>query len=143
MDFVISLLISTQFSGKAAAILLSRVYKNNIIVKVGIVWLVNLLFIVTTVSTGVKFYDGNLLVRYAILAINVLFSVLCVYYATIKVVRPLSKAIEKLYRLAEGDFDVPDNDTNIKPNTDLGQLIRATGMKKGSFGLVVFKSKTM
>lgn len=139
MDFIISLLISTLVSGVAAAILLSRVYKNSIFVKVGIVWLINLLFIMTTVSIRVKFYDGNTLVRYVMLAVNVLFSVLCFYYATIKVVRPLSRAIDKLYKLAEGDFNVPDDDTNVNPKTDLGQLIQATSMIKDNFGRVVLQ----
>ncbi|HOK61103.1 MAG: methyl-accepting chemotaxis protein [Bacteroidales bacterium] len=139
MDFIISLLISTLVSGVAAAILLSRVYKNSIFVKVGIVWLINLLFIMTTVSIRIKFYDGDTLIRYVMLAVNVLFSVLCFYYATIKVVRPLSRAIDKLYKLAEGDFNVPDDDTNVNPKTDLGQLIQATSMIKDNFGRVVLQ----
>lgn len=139
MEFVISLMVSMLVSGVAAAILLSRVYKNSIFVKVGVVWLINLLFIMTTVSIRVKFYDGNTLVRYLMLAINVLFSVLCFYYATIKVVRPLSKAIAKLYKLAEGDFNIPDDDSYVNPKTDLGQLIQATNIIRENFGRVVLQ----
>ncbi|MEW5844641.1 MAG: methyl-accepting chemotaxis protein [Bacteroidota bacterium] len=139
MEFVISLMVSTLVSGVAAAILLSRVYKNSIFVKVGVVWLINLLFIMTTVSIRVKFYDGNTFIRYLMLAINVLFSVLCFYYATIKVVRPLSKAIAKLYKLAEGDFNIPDDDSYVNPKTDLGQLIQATNIIRENFGRVVLQ----
>ncbi|QKG80432.1 methyl-accepting chemotaxis protein [Tenuifilum thalassicum] len=141
MSFVLSLLISSVVSGIAAAILLNRVYKNSIFVKVGVVWLINLLFIMTTVSIRVKFYDGDTLVRYITLIVNVLFSVSCFYYATIKVVRPLSKAIEKLYKLAEGDFNIADDDSYVNPKTDLGRLIQATSMIKDNFGSVVLQIK--
>lgn len=139
MDFVVSLLTSTLVAGIAAAILLTRVYRKSIFMKVGIVWLINLLFIMITVSVRIKFFDGNALIRYVFLGINVMFSVLCFYYATITVVRPLAKATDRLYRLAEGDFNIPDDDSSVNPKTDLGQLIKATQIIRDNFGRVVLQ----
>ncbi len=91
----------------------------------------------TTVSIRIKFYDGNTFIRYITLLVNVLFSVLCFYYATIKVVRPLAKAIDKLNILAEGDFTQANEESITNEKIDLNRLILATQALRCNFSEIL------
>lgn len=137
MNFFVSNFISIVAAGTVATIVLSRVFKNSVFVKVGIIWLINLLFLMLTIGIKYKFYDGNTPVNLLITLINIAFSVMCFYYGAIKVVRPLTKAVEKLNELAEGNLRVDIDSTCVNPKIDLGQLACATQKIKENLTMVV------
>jgi methyl-accepting chemotaxis protein len=125
MNFVVSLIMSTVVAGITATILLNRFFKNSVFVKVGIAWLINLLVIMFTVSIRIKYFDGVALASITSLAFNVTISVMCFYYASIRVVKPLAAAITELNKLADGNLNISIDKKLIKETHDLGQLHQA------------------
>ncbi len=115
MTFFVSNFISIVAAGTAAAILPSSFFKKSTFVKVGIVWLINLLFLMFTIGVKYKFFDGNTPVNILFTIVNIAFSVVCFYYGSIKVVRPLAKAVEKLNELAEGNLSVDVDTQCVNP----------------------------
>jgi methyl-accepting chemotaxis protein len=137
MNFFVSNFISIVAAGSVAAILLTRFFKNSVFVKVGIIWLINLLFLMFTIGVKYKFFDGNTPVNLLITFINIAFSVVCFYYGSIKVVRPLASAVEKLNELADGNLKIDVDSQCINPRIDLGQLVCATQKIKENLSKVV------
>jgi methyl-accepting chemotaxis protein len=125
MNFVVSLIMSTVVAGITATILLNRFFRNSVFVKVGIAWLINLLVIMFTVSIRTKYFDGVALASISSLAFNVTVSVMCFYYASIRVVKPMAEAIKELNKLADGNLNISINKNLIRETTDLGQLHQA------------------
>ncbi|MDX9771406.1 MAG: methyl-accepting chemotaxis protein [Tenuifilaceae bacterium] len=137
MNFFVSNFISIVAAGTAAAIILNSFFKNSVFVKVGIVWLINLLFLMFTIGVKYKFFDGNTPVNILITIVNIAFSVMCFYYGSIKVVRPLAKAVEQLNELANGNLRVDVDTQCVNPKVDLGQLVCATQKIKENLATVV------
>lgn len=137
MNFFVSNFISIVLAGTAAAILLNRFFKKSVFVKVGIIWLINLLFLMFTIGVKYKFFDGNTSVNLLITLVNIAFSVVCFYFGSIKVVRPLAKAVEKLNALADGDLSVDIDSECVNSKVDLGQLVCATQKIKQNLSKVV------
>lgn len=125
MNFVVGLMMSTVVAGITATILLNRFFRNSVFVKVGIVWLINLLVIMFTVSIRMKYYDGVALASIISLAFNAAVSVMCFYYASIRVVKPLAEAIKGMNELADGNLNIRVDKNLIKEKHDLGQLHQA------------------
>jgi len=120
MNFFISNLISIAAAGLAAVLLLNRFFKNSVFVRVGIVWLFNLLFIMFMVGLKYKFFEDNKPVVIAITLSNIIVSVICFYYGSIAVVKPLSKSVEKLEEISNGNLDV---EIDTKDVTLIGTLV--------------------
>ena len=137
MNFFVSNFISIVAAGTAAALLLNRFFKNSVFVKVGIIWLVNLLFLMFTIGVKYKFFDGNTAVNLIITVINIAFSVVCFYLGSIKVVRPLAIVVEKLNELAKGNLSIDIDDQCINTKIDLGQMICATQKIKENLSNVI------
>lgn len=142
MNFFVSNLISLSAALIAAAFLLNRFFKDSIFARVGVIWLINLLFIMFTIGIKYKFYDGNTLVNLIIMMINILVSVVCFYYGSITVVKPLREAVGKLQRLADGDLDVRISKLKVDEKKDLGKLIAASDTIKSSLSQVVKEINT-
>jgi len=139
MNFFVSNLISIAAAGIAATIFLNRFFKNSIFVRVGIVWMINLLFIMFTVGLKYKFFDGNTRVNLLITAMNILVSIICFYYGSIAVVRPLTIAVDQLDQLSDGNLNVEIAKLDISDQMDLGKLIRASEKIKKNLTGVVFR----
>lgn len=137
MSFFVSNLISICAALFAAVLLLNKFFRNSVFVKVGVAWLINLLFIMLTVGIKYKFYDGNTAANIIIMLINILVSVVCFYYGSISVVKPMGEAVDKLERLAKGDLDVRIAKLKIDEKKDLGKLIAASDTIKSSLSQVV------
>ena len=126
MNFFISNLISISAAGITAVFLLNRFFKNSVFVRIGVVWLFNLLFIMFMVGLKYKFFEDNKPVTIAITLGNIIVSVICFYYGSIAVVRPLAKSVEKLEEISNGNLDVEIDTKDVNPNKDLGKLIIAS-----------------
>lgn len=137
MNFFVSNFISITVAGLAAALLLNSFFKKSIFVRIGVIWLFNLLFLMFTIGVKYKFYDGNTPVNLTITVINVLVSVLCFYYASIRIVKPLRNISEILNRIADGDLSTVVDRGKISENVDLGQIMLATEKIKNNFTNVV------
>lgn len=137
MNFIISNLISIVAAGAAAAILLNRFFKNSVFIKVGLIWLVNLLFLMLTIGIKYKYFDGNTIVNIAITVINIAVSVFCFYYGSISFVRPLLNAVNKLEELSKGNLNLAIEKNKFKDNQDFGKLINANNKIQTSLTRVV------
>jgi len=137
MSFVISNLISIVAASIAAAILLNRFFKKSVFVRIGLLWLFNLLFIMLMIGIKYKFYDGNMLADIIITFIDITVSILCFYSASIFVVRPLSAALDKLNELAEGNLDTTAEKELIHDRDDIGRLYLSTDKLKSNLNQIV------
>jgi methyl-accepting chemotaxis protein len=137
MNFFISNFVSVVAAGLTAAFLLNRFFKNSIFVRIGVIWLINLLFIMVTVGLKYKYFDGNTGINLLIVSINIGVSVVCFYYGSISVVRPLAQAIDKLNELANGNLDTTIEKLEINEEMDLGKLILASEKIKQNLTRVV------
>lgn len=137
MNFFVSNLISIVAAGVTAVLLLNRFFKNSIFVRVGIAWLFNLLFIMLTIGLKYKYFDGNTGVNIIISLVNIGVSVVCFYYGSISVVRPLVNAVDKLDEIANGNLDTKIEKMDIDEQKDLGKLILASEKIKQNLTRVV------
>lgn len=137
MNFYLNILTSIVLGGGAAVWILMRSFKYSVFVKIGLLWLFNLLFLMLTINIRHEMYDGNALANLVITLINVLVSVLLFYIASIRVVKPLARSISRLNDIAEGDLTVEVDTEGANPNIDLGQLLYVTKKIRDNFTTVV------
>jgi methyl-accepting chemotaxis protein len=137
MDFFISNLISVFAAGIAAVLLLRRFFKNSVFVSVGRIWLFNLLFIMFMVGLKYKYFDSNTSAKIIITLLNIIVSVVCFYYGSISVVRPLVKAVDRLEELANGNLNIKIEKVAIDEKKDLGKLIIASEKIKENLTRVI------
>jgi methyl-accepting chemotaxis protein len=137
MNFVVTNLISIIAASIAAAILLNRFFRNSVFVRIGLIWLFNLLFIMLMVGIKYKFFDGNTLINAIITCVNIIVSVFCFYFASIIVVKPLTEAINNLKKLAEGNLNITTDKKLINVSNDLGNLHLSTEKLKNNLTGIV------
>ncbi len=130
MSFIISNIISVIAASIAAVWLLRSFFKRSVFIRIGIIWLVNLLFLMISVGIRYKYFDGNTVASIFIPILNIGFSVLCFYTASIVVVRPLSTAVKKVEELSDGDLSGEFENILINQNNDIGMLYNATDKLK-------------
>ena len=130
MDFFIANLVSVVAGIIVASMLLTRFFKKSVFVRVGIIWLINLLIIMFTVGLRYKFYDGNPVASVLIPLFNIVVSAICFYAASIVVVKPLFNAVNQLQRLADGDLTIRTEKELIHEKNDIGLLHTATDKLK-------------
>ncbi len=141
MNFFVSNFISIVAAGVAAALLLNRFFKNSVFIKVGIIWLINLLFLMFMTGVKYKFYDGNTSANLIIMITNILVSAICFYYGSVSVVKPLMKAVTKLNEISNGNLDIKIDTHNIDKNKDLGMLVVASEKIRQNLSKVVSEIK--
>lgn len=137
MNFFVHNLISVVAAGIAATLLLNRFFKDSVFVKVGIIWLFNLLFIMFTVGLKYKFFDGKTSIDLLITFVNICVSVVCFYYGSIWVVKPMVKAVNKLDELADGNLEIKIEKIEIDKEKDLGKLIIASEKIQSNLNKIV------
>ena len=130
MDFFISNIVSIVVGSIVATILLSQFFKKSVFVRVGIIWLINLFVLMFTVGLRYKFYDGSTIASILIPTFNIAFSAVCFYAASIVVVKPLYKAVEKLQILADGDLTIRSEQELAHDKNDIGLLHLSTDKLK-------------
>ncbi len=137
MDFVISNLISVVAASIAAAFLLRRAFRNSVFIRVGIIWMANLLFLMVSVGVKYKYFDGQTLINLIFTLCNILVSIACFFYGAKIVVRPLAIAVDKLEELSKGNLNVEIPEFKINKSQDLGRLILASEKIKKNLTMVV------
>ncbi|MDY0278981.1 MAG: methyl-accepting chemotaxis protein [Salinivirgaceae bacterium] len=130
MGFFISNFISIVAAIIAATFLLTRFFRKSVFIRVGIIWLINLLVLMFTVGLRYKFFDGNVVAGIVIPLFNILFSLVCFYAGSIVVVQPLFKAVGKLQQLSDGDLTLKSDHELANNKNDVGMLHLSTDKLK-------------
>lgn len=136
-SFLVSNGISIALACTAAGFLLNRFFRKSVFVRVGIVWCFNLLFLMFMTGVKYKFFEENTLVSASITFINIFVSVLCFYYASNWVVRPLGAAISKLNQLAEGNLELELDERQMHDKHDLGILLLSIAKLKNNLSEIM------
>jgi methyl-accepting chemotaxis protein len=137
MDFFVSNLISITLACITAVLLINRFFKKSVFVRVGVIWLINLLVIMFMTGLKYKFFETNILISLGITLTNIFISVICFYYASISVVRPLSDAVNNLNRLADGDLAIVTNNEQMHDRHDLGILLLSINKLKNNLTQII------
>ena len=136
-SFFVSNGISITLACIVAALLLNRFFRKSVFVRVGIVWCFNLLFLMFMTGVKYKFFEDNTLVSASITFTNIFVSVLCFYYASNWVVRPLGAAITKLNQLAEGNLELELDERQMHDKHDLGILLLSIAKLKNNLSEIM------
>ncbi|GAO29641.1 methyl-accepting chemotaxis protein [Geofilum rubicundum] len=137
MDFFVSNLISITLACITAVLLINRFFKKSVFVRVGVIWLINLLVIMFMTGLKYKFFEANILISLGITLTNIIISVICFYYASISVVRPMSDAVNNLNRLADGDLAIITDNKNMHDRHDLGILLLSINKLKNNLTNII------
>ena len=137
MNFILSNLISIVAAGAAATFVLNHFFKNSVFIKVGLIWLFNLLFLMLTIGIKYKYFDGNTVINIAIAVVNIAVSSFCFYYGSISFVKPLLNLVNKLEELSKGNLNLALEKNVFRDEQDFGKLINANNKIQNSLTRVV------
>ena len=137
MNFILSNLISIVAAGAAATFVLNHFFKNSVFIKVGLIWLFNLLFLMLTIGIKYKYFDGNTVINIAITVANIAVSSFCFYYGSISFVKPLLNLVNKLEELSKGNLNLALEKNVFRDEQDFGKLINANNKIQNSLTRVV------
>lgn len=127
MSPVLLLVIGTVVSSLAATWILSKYFRRSAFKRVGILWLITLLFVMLTVSLRYIYFPENSLMKGILMAMNVLVCLVAFYLAASRVATPLTRLAAELRRISEGHLETLDiSDLKVDSRTDLGELVEAT-----------------
>lgn len=131
MSPLVSIAISVFASSAATYFLLRVFFKNSIFVRIGVIWFITLIFIVTTLSIRAAYFQGDKTAYIIILLINVIFCCVAFYYANNMVMKPMRQMAEKLRTLSEGDLNVemPDVRNTGKKNELIDLTLAAVNLR--------------
>ena len=91
MDFIISNLLPIIAAVIAAALIFRSKFKGSVFVRVGLWWLASLLFVMLTMGFRYTYYLK--MVKLIVTTMNIVASVVCFYYGSINVVRPIKEVL--------------------------------------------------
>jgi methyl-accepting chemotaxis protein len=137
MNFFVSNFISIALGCLVAFLLLKRVFNKSAFLKVGVVWMINLFILMFLVGLKYKFFEDNVFISLSITVINIAVSVICFYYASIAVVRPISDAVNNLNRLADGDLEIVTDNKKMHDRHDLGILLLSINKLKNNLTRII------
>lgn len=127
MDFIISNLLPIIAAVIAAALIFRYKFKGSVFVRVGLWWLASLLFVMLTMGFRYTYYPGNGTVKLIVTTMNIVASVVCFYYGSINVVRPIKEVLAMLERIAKGNLEETHlKHSYVREDTDIGKLVGFT-----------------
>jgi methyl-accepting chemotaxis protein len=121
-EFLIQTVPSFVLGIPVAYFLLRHFFKNSIFLKIGILWVFNLLFVLANTQATAKFPDTWPV--YITTPLGVIVSVLIFFYAA-KIIKPLEITTSKLNELSEGDLSVKIDENLTKENTEVGSISKS------------------
>lgn len=105
--------------------------------RIGVVWMINLFVLMFLVGLKYKFFETNVIISLSITLINIGISVICFYYASISVVRPLSDAVDNLNRLSDGNLAIVTDNKKMHNRHDLGILLLSINKLKNNLTKII------
>ena len=142
MNFFVSNFISIALGCIVAFLLLKRVFNKSVFMRVGVVWMINLFILMFLVGLKYKYFEANVLISLSITVINISVSVICFYYASISVVRPITDAVNNLNRLADGDLAIVTDNKKMHDRHDLGILLLSINKLKNKLTNIITELHT-
>lgn len=118
-DFLISTLPSFVIGIPVAYFILRRYYSRSIFLKIGILWVINLLIIVANAQAAVLFAKSYPL--YVSAPLGVIISAF-IFIIGAKSIKDLEEATKKLNELANGVLDVTIDQEALNQNNEVGDI---------------------
>lgn len=138
MSFIISNLLPIAAAVIVSVFVLMYKFKGSVFVRVGLWWLTSILFIMLTMGFRYTYYPGNATVKLIVTSINITVGVVCFYYGSVNVVRPIREVLTMLERIAKGNLEeVRSVYTDVRDDTDVGRLVGSTKAIRESLQNVV------
>jgi methyl-accepting chemotaxis protein len=120
---VIQTLITLLVGIPVAILLLRLMFKNSILYKIGVLWSINLLFII--VNTKLTDSFNTYYPQYLSLPTGLVITVILVYIMYKSIRGPLDKSIANLEKLSEGKLNITVDSAYFERNDELGVLSRS------------------
>jgi methyl-accepting chemotaxis protein len=106
-----------------ATIVLRLLFKNSILFKIGVLWTVNLLFIVVNTRLSQAYHEAY--PQYFSLPVGIGVSVFCIYIVAKIIKQPLQNAISDIRNLSEGYIRLGHNPELLNRTDELGLMANA------------------
>ena len=132
---VIQTIIVVLVGTPVAIIMLRILFKNSILFKIGIFWLISLLFGVAISKLTTAFNDD--FPQYFALPLAILITTICGYFVYKLVRGPLKDSLEVLEELSNGNLDVKIKDDYNERKDELGVLARSILKLSTNFNKVI------
>ncbi len=120
---LVKTLIVILVAAPAAIIILRILFKNSILYKIGIFWLISLLIASITSRLSTAFSED--FPQYIALPLGIIVIFFCVYFVYKLIRGPLKESLEGLEKLSEGTLDIELNQDFTDRNDELGILGRS------------------
>lgn len=138
MNALLKIVIAVVVATIACVILLRSMFKKSVFMRVGIVWFITLITVVITLGLRAAFFNDSRLAYVLFQLLNVVVCVGGFVYASMKVVRPLKRMVDRLTQLAKGDLDVDISDTtSLGKQNELVDISNATLMLRDNLRSIV------
>jgi methyl-accepting chemotaxis protein len=136
MDFLVVKLIITLSVGIPLSIIILRVvFKGSVLFKMGVLWAINVLYIVANTKMTDAF--PQYYPQAVSLPVGIIVSVVCIYFTSKLIKQPLSRAIDTVNKVAEGNLNVKIEKEFTERSDDLGVLFRSISTLQGNLRQVM------
>src|SRR5512133_2780952 len=123
MEMFVRLLITLGVGILVSIIILRLVFKGSVLFKMVMLWAINVLYIVANTKLTDAF--PQYFPQAISLPVGIIVSIVCIYFATKLIKQPLSKAIDTVNQVAEGNLNVKIDREHLDRSDDLGILFRS------------------
>lgn len=132
---VIKTIIVVLVASPIAMVTLKILFKNSILYKIGVYWLISLLVGISIAKLSTVFNEE--FPQYIALPLGILFVFLCVYFVY-KIIRgPLKESLDVLEKLAEGNLDIELKQDFSERKDEMGILGRSIEKLSQNFNKVI------
>lgn len=102
---------------------LRLLFKNSVLFKIGVLWTVNLLFIVVNTKITEAFKAEY--PQYLSLPVGIIVSVFCIYLVTRVIKKPMQNTINNVVKLSQGKLNMVHDHEMLNREDELGALAKA------------------
>jgi len=103
--------------------ILRLLFKNSVLFKIGVLWAINLFFII--VNTKITSSYNDIYPQYFSLPVGTIVSVLCIYLVARIIKEPMQNAINSVVKLSEGDLSISQSTQMLERTDELGIMANA------------------
>lgn len=132
---ILKSLISLLVGIPVAIVIIKKFFKQSIFVTIGVFWLSDILFVVMNTRVASHFSETY---PYALsILVNVIFSVIMVFFAYYLIQRPLNEVLTDLNELAKGKLNFNYDKKRIGRKDEIGELNRISRTITDAFKKVI------
>ena len=127
MRSILLALLGGVVSYSVAFFVLRTFFRKSAFYQIGLYWTFSLVWIMFTMAARNAFFGTQVVPYVIILIVNVLVCVITFYMAATRVTNPLSRLVEIIERISEGNLEKPDvTGLSVKAGRDLDNLLNAS-----------------